>query len=83
MSKIPLVIIETPNGGRSTKLIEQLKYNTLFDLIIFKAIMYSSEQKTLYAPNVNKQKLVYGQRLSLGEIGCAITRDLVYKKLIN
>ena len=83
MSKIPLVIIETPNGGRSTNLIEQLKYNSLFDLIIFKAIMYSDEQKTLYAPNVNKQKLVYGQRLSLGEIGCAITRDLVYKKLIN
>ena len=82
-NKIPLVIIEVPNGDRSAILIEQLKYSSLFDIIIFKAIMYSDEQKILYAPNINKQKLVYGRYLSFGEIGSSISHDLVYKKLIN
>jgi len=81
--KIPLVIIEVPNGGRSATLIEQLKYSSLFDVIIFKAIMYSDKQKILYAPNVNKQKLVYGRYLSFGEIGSTISHDLVYKELIK
>ena len=81
--KIPLVIIEVPNGGRSATLIEQLKYSSLFDVIIFKAIMYSDEQKILYAPNINKQKLVYDRYLSFGEIGSTISHDLVYKQLIK
>lgn len=82
-NRIPLVIIETPNGDRSATLIEQLKYSTLFDIIIYKAIMYSDKQKNLYAPNFDKQKLVYGRYLIFGEIGSAISHDLVYKKLID
>ena len=75
---IPLVIITVPNSTRIEPLLEQLNSSSLFDVIQFPAVMYDGSDRK-FSPNYKKQKVIYSRKLSNGEIGCAISHQMVQK----
>ncbi len=75
-ARIPVVIIEIPGSTRSKKLIQQLSKSEILEVNIFEAIMYKPTMKN-FAPNFAKQRLLYGRKLSNGEVGCAISHYLI------
>jgi len=76
--RIPVVIIEIPGSARSKKLIQQLSKSEIFEINIFEAVMFNLSM-TNFSPNFEKQHLLYGRKLSDGEIGCAISHYLIQK----
>lgn len=75
---IPLVIISVPNSVRIAPLLKQLDSSSLFDVIQFPAEMYDGTDSK-FSPNYKKQKVIYARKLSNGEVGCAISHQLVQK----
>jgi GR25 family glycosyltransferase involved in LPS biosynthesis len=75
---IPLVIITVPNSARIEPLLKQLNSSSLFDVIQFPAVMYDGLNRK-FSPNYKKQKVIYSRKLSNGEIGCAISHQMVQK----
>lgn len=76
---LKILIIAVPGSNRIDPLLEALSGSTMFDVITFEAIMYSRAQKE-FKPNFTKQKSLYGRELSNGEIGCAISHQIVQAK---
>ena len=79
---IPLIIITVPNSARIEPLLKQLHPSTLFEVIQFPAIMYDGSDHK-FSPNYKKQKVIYARKLSNGEIGCAISHQLVQKTYMS
>jgi hypothetical protein len=77
-ARIPVVIIEIPGSDRSKKLIQQLSKSEILEVNTFEAIMFNPSM-TNFAPNFAKQRLLYGRKLSDGEIGCAISHYLIQR----
>ena len=79
---IPLVIITVPNSARIEPLLKQLNLSSLFDVIQFPAVMYDGSDHK-FSPNYKKQKIIYARKLSNGEVGCAISHQLVQKAYMS
>jgi len=79
---IPLVIITVPNSARIEPLLKQLNSSSLFDVIQFPAVMYDGLDHK-FSPNYKKQKVIYARKLSNGEVGCAISHQLVQKAYMS
>lgn len=80
--KIPLFVIKIPNNPRSNKLVETLSKSKIFELIIFPAVMFQPSI-TDYEVDYEFQKILYGKKLSNGEIGCAISHREIQTQLAN
>ena len=79
---IPLVIITVPNSTRIEPLLKQLNSSSLFDVIQFPAVMYDGSDHN-FSPNYKKQKAIYARNLSNGEIGSAISHQVVQKTYMS
>ena len=75
---IPLVIITVPNSARVEPLLKQLNSSSMFNITQFPAEMFEGSNNQ-FSPNYKKQKLIYARKLSNGEVGCAISHQLVQK----
>jgi hypothetical protein len=80
--RVPLLIIKIPDNPRSDCLIRTLSTSKVFDVRIFPAVMYGPEMSE-YRINFDFQKVLYGKRLSNGEIGCAISHREAQNILAN
>ena len=79
---IPLIIITVPNSSRIEPLLKQLNSSSLFNIIQFPAVMFDGSDHK-FSPNYKKQKIIYARNLSNGEIGSAISHQMVQKTYMS
>jgi len=79
LKKILVLIVTVPNSNRIEALEQSLEGCPHIRILKIPAVMYHRDTHA-FNPNYSKQVALYGNELSDGEIGCAISHQLIYDK---
>jgi GR25 family glycosyltransferase involved in LPS biosynthesis len=80
--RIKVIVVTVPGANRVRPLGQTLKSSSTLIHIKFNAVMYN-RLMTQHKANFAKQRVLYSRELSDGEIGCAISHQIIQTKYKN